>query len=341
MCVTALSWALQWNVKQHWIDESQRMCSLIPWSGICQMNPILLAEPKGINVFFCYLGMVYVECIQQYVFRTSSGISLVWTQSMGFPTYLEKLLEIVLLGTWQRRLLLKMYSLSSGDDEGEGEEEGDCCWVVETKYWAVDRDLKRISSTQPLFRRWEPLPTVTWWGPWALEICRALSFIGWAPSLTFTLWGKKLSFSLHFCLQLQQLHFWPRKSCTTLNHSPIHRRVALFHFLKFPLSQQTISPSLCFFPLNFSPFTPSSPVSWFYPHPLFPLFSLFLSTSPSPPSPSLPPGGRLPSENLQGGTNKCCYVIQCYVMPSNALSSWVTPCYGREGDRGLADRHHR
>ena len=191
MCVTALSWALQWNVKQHWIDESQRMCSLIPWSGICQMNPILLAEPKGINVFFCYLGMVYVECIQQYVFRTSSGMSLVWTQSMGFPTYLEKL-----LGTWQRRLLLKMYSLSSGDDEGEGEEEGDCCWVVETKYWAVDRDLKRISSTQPLFRRWEPLPTVTWWGPWALEICRALSFIGWAPSLTFTLWGKKTFF---FC----------------------------------------------------------------------------------------------------------------------------------------------
>ena len=58
----------------------------------------------------------------------------------------------------------------------------------------------------------------------------------------------------------------------------------------------------------------SPPVS-----PVFPVSSL--STSPSPPSPSLPPGGRLPSENLQGGTNKCCYVIQCYVMPSNALSS--------------------
>ena len=37
-----------------------------------------------------YLGIVYVECIQQYVFRTSSGMSFVWTQSMGFPTYLEK-----------------------------------------------------------------------------------------------------------------------------------------------------------------------------------------------------------------------------------------------------------
>ena len=37
-----------------------------------------------------YLGMVYVECIQQYVFRTSSGMSFVWTQSMGFPTYLKK-----------------------------------------------------------------------------------------------------------------------------------------------------------------------------------------------------------------------------------------------------------
>ena len=31
--------------------------------------------------------MVYVECIQQYVLSTSSGISLVWTQSMGLPTY--------------------------------------------------------------------------------------------------------------------------------------------------------------------------------------------------------------------------------------------------------------
>ena len=42
-----------------------------------------------------YLGMVYVECIQQYVFRTSSGMSFVWTQSMGFPTYLKLLSGLI------------------------------------------------------------------------------------------------------------------------------------------------------------------------------------------------------------------------------------------------------
>ena len=131
---------------------------------------------------------------------------------------------------------------------------------------------------------------------------------------------KKLSFSLHFCLQLQQLHFWPRKSCTTLNHSPIHRRVALFHFLKFPLSQQTISPSSCFFPLNFSPFTPSSPVSWFYPHPLFPLFPCF-----SPPPRPLPPPRFLP---VAGFPLKICKEEQTnVVMSSNAMLCHPTPCH--------------
>ena len=33
------------------------------------------------------LGMVYVECIQQYRSNTSSGTSFVWIQSIGFPTY--------------------------------------------------------------------------------------------------------------------------------------------------------------------------------------------------------------------------------------------------------------
>ena len=43
------------------------------------------------------------------------------------------------------------------------------------------------------------------------------------------------------------------------------------------------------------------------------------SSSSSPPSSSLPPGARLPSGNLQEGTNKCCYVIERLVMLSGTM----------------------
>ena len=109
----------------------------------------------------------------------------------------------------------------------------------------------------------------------------------------------QLSITLQFTAEL---HFFT--SLNSLFLSKLFPHLPCFFFSPKLLPVYSLLP--CFLVLS-SP--PVSPVS------------LFLSTSPSPPSPSLPPGGRLPSENLQGGTNKCCYVIQCYVMPSNALSS--------------------